>query len=324
MSQDKPLIPNEKLKREREKRGWSQEEVAKRIEVQDTSTVSDWETGKHRPSLHFRTKLCKLFEMNADELGLTKQKAIVTEEERCETSEEFDNVTVQDGKMASLCTDSPSQQPPVSDPQDKIQLPDQEAEHVLNGETSHNDHITPPYSHQRLQPPHSWVRQVGPIGFALLISFAMAAYFFLSRPISFQSTQSDIHSFSITHGPITPTTPSTIHQEQEKCTLSSNETGYLKIVTKRGSKEEVLCFSGTGTLDVSIEYVQKVETGNLQANWTYLSIDGKEHISPTSADPDLYWCPGNSRTYDHLISIEKITIASPSPEKRCADRTFSI
>jgi peptidoglycan hydrolase-like protein with peptidoglycan-binding domain len=72
---------NEKLKYARELRGWSQEELARRVgflaesmghrgTVLDVSTISRWERGRNSPSPFYRQLLCSLFEMNAEELGL--------------------------------------------------------------------------------------------------------------------------------------------------------------------------------------------------------------------------------------------------------------
>jgi peptidoglycan hydrolase-like protein with peptidoglycan-binding domain/DNA-binding XRE family transcriptional regulator len=77
----KAYIYNEKLKHARELRGWSQEELARRIGsladslghqgvVLDVSTISRWERGRNSPSPFYRQLLCVLFEMNAEELGL--------------------------------------------------------------------------------------------------------------------------------------------------------------------------------------------------------------------------------------------------------------
>jgi transcriptional regulator with XRE-family HTH domain len=62
-------IPNERLKREREQRGWSQSYLAGQIGVPDTSLVSKWERGIVQPSPHYREKLCSIFGKSAQELG---------------------------------------------------------------------------------------------------------------------------------------------------------------------------------------------------------------------------------------------------------------
>jgi len=77
----KTYVYNEKLKYARELRGWSQEELARRVGyladstgrqgvVLDVSTISRWERGRNAPSPFYRQLLCSLFEMNAEELGL--------------------------------------------------------------------------------------------------------------------------------------------------------------------------------------------------------------------------------------------------------------
>lgn len=60
---------NESLKRAREARGWTQKELAEKINV-DSKTVNRWETGKAFPQSQFRRRLSKLFGMSLVELGL--------------------------------------------------------------------------------------------------------------------------------------------------------------------------------------------------------------------------------------------------------------
>lgn len=57
------------LRQERERRGWSRNYVAEQVEV-DVITVGRWERGERMPHPHHRQKLCTLFEMNAQDLGL--------------------------------------------------------------------------------------------------------------------------------------------------------------------------------------------------------------------------------------------------------------
>ncbi len=66
--------PNERLKQERLRRGWSQMDVAEKIDAQSV-LVARWETGYSFPSPHYRQQLCQIFEKNADELGLLKRIA---------------------------------------------------------------------------------------------------------------------------------------------------------------------------------------------------------------------------------------------------------
>ena len=61
------MIFGEKLKQEREKRGWSQTELSEKIHVSRQS-VSKWETGKNYPSIEVIIDLSDLFDMTIDEL----------------------------------------------------------------------------------------------------------------------------------------------------------------------------------------------------------------------------------------------------------------
>ena len=69
----------EKLKKEREKKGWSQEYLATKIHVSRQS-VSKWETGKNYPSIEVIIDLSDLFGITIDELlrsdGELKEKII--------------------------------------------------------------------------------------------------------------------------------------------------------------------------------------------------------------------------------------------------------
>ena len=60
--------PNEALKRERELRGWTQAELAKKLGTTKLN-VGRWERGESFPPPFYREKLCKLFKKNAEELG---------------------------------------------------------------------------------------------------------------------------------------------------------------------------------------------------------------------------------------------------------------
>src|SRR5699024_12252854 len=58
---------SDKLKKEREKRGWSQDYLAEKIYVSRQS-VSKWETGKNYPSIEVIIDLSDLFDITIDEL----------------------------------------------------------------------------------------------------------------------------------------------------------------------------------------------------------------------------------------------------------------
>lgn len=64
--------PNERLKRERLLRGWSQQDVAGHVGT-DSYTISRWERGRATPSPYFRQRLCELFGKNTEALGLLEE-----------------------------------------------------------------------------------------------------------------------------------------------------------------------------------------------------------------------------------------------------------
>ena len=61
------MIFAEKLKTERSKKGWSQEELAEKLFVSRQS-VSKWENGQNYPSIEIIIKISDLFEVTIDEL----------------------------------------------------------------------------------------------------------------------------------------------------------------------------------------------------------------------------------------------------------------
>lgn len=71
----KSLVPNLLLREERERRNWTHKDVANRIGLPDARTVGRWERGYSFPSPHYRQELCRIFEKNAEELGLVKRKS---------------------------------------------------------------------------------------------------------------------------------------------------------------------------------------------------------------------------------------------------------
>jgi transcriptional regulator with XRE-family HTH domain len=75
MKKTRTGIPNQRLKAERELRGWSQKYVAEQIGA-DHYYLSRWERGTTSPSPYYRQKLCVLFGKNARELGLLQQASI--------------------------------------------------------------------------------------------------------------------------------------------------------------------------------------------------------------------------------------------------------
>ncbi len=66
--------PNEKLRAARLRRGWTQTELAAQIQLNDYHTVSRWERGTSFPNPLYRLRLCRVFGMTAEQLGLEKEK----------------------------------------------------------------------------------------------------------------------------------------------------------------------------------------------------------------------------------------------------------
>ena len=64
------MLPNEQLRRERQRRGWSRQYVAEQVGVADPKTIGRWERGVAFPSSYFLQKLFTLFGMLAQDLGL--------------------------------------------------------------------------------------------------------------------------------------------------------------------------------------------------------------------------------------------------------------
>src|SRR5438270_10969773 len=60
-------MPNDVLRHEREKRGWSQSRLAELLGA-DTSMISRWECGDRKPDPLYQEKLCDLFGKDAIEL----------------------------------------------------------------------------------------------------------------------------------------------------------------------------------------------------------------------------------------------------------------
>ncbi len=63
------MMSSFKLRRVREQHGWSQAHIAREVGT-DARTVSRWERGVTSPSPHFRERLCQLFQLDAETLGL--------------------------------------------------------------------------------------------------------------------------------------------------------------------------------------------------------------------------------------------------------------
>jgi transcriptional regulator with XRE-family HTH domain len=60
---------NALLRQARESHGWTQAELAERIECPSSVAISRWESGSVSPGLHYQGKLCQLFQKTPYELG---------------------------------------------------------------------------------------------------------------------------------------------------------------------------------------------------------------------------------------------------------------
>ncbi|MBV9689974.1 MAG: helix-turn-helix transcriptional regulator [Ktedonobacteraceae bacterium] len=68
----KPKVPNDRLRQEREVRGWSQRKLAQELDT-NIDRISRWECGDSVPSPYYREKLCTLFGKDAKELGFVRR-----------------------------------------------------------------------------------------------------------------------------------------------------------------------------------------------------------------------------------------------------------
>src|SRR5204863_1023418 len=102
-------IPNLQLRRERERRNLSQEQLARNIGTTDLN-ISRWERGTTSPGLHFRQKLMEFFGKSTIELGLSENDNESTQKQSplSSPSQEFifpiSNEFVYDSAIPSLPT----------------------------------------------------------------------------------------------------------------------------------------------------------------------------------------------------------------------------
>src|SRR5260221_7256582 len=74
---ERPQPFNVQLRYERERRGWSQADLASKV-GSDPKTVARWEGGKSLPRPYHRQALCELFGLNAEEFGLISGQEAIT------------------------------------------------------------------------------------------------------------------------------------------------------------------------------------------------------------------------------------------------------
>lgn len=87
----KQSVPNERLRDEREKRGWTRAYVAEQLNLADPKTIGRWERGVSSPNAHFRRRLCTIFQLEPQQLGLALgyqgRDSAETRAEKCPTRE---------------------------------------------------------------------------------------------------------------------------------------------------------------------------------------------------------------------------------------------
>ena len=74
MSNAATRLSYERLRQERQRRGWTREYVAEQIGIADVKTIGRWERGVAFPRAYFLQKLCALFGMLAQDLGLYEEE----------------------------------------------------------------------------------------------------------------------------------------------------------------------------------------------------------------------------------------------------------
>lgn len=70
MKKECEVTAKEQLRWERQRRGWSRAYIADQIGVADPKTIGRWERGDAFPSAYFLQRLCELFALPAEALGL--------------------------------------------------------------------------------------------------------------------------------------------------------------------------------------------------------------------------------------------------------------
>ncbi|HTK07740.1 MAG TPA: NB-ARC domain-containing protein [Ktedonobacteraceae bacterium] len=80
----KNLMPrNDRLRQHRIQRNWRQQDIADQLETTIT-TIHRWERGCQQPGAYYRAKLCELFGLSAQELGLVGATPSLSEDEIAE------------------------------------------------------------------------------------------------------------------------------------------------------------------------------------------------------------------------------------------------
>ena len=122
-SHKKAKIPNDVIRYEREKRGWSQNRLAELLGA-DPSMISRWECGDRRPDPLYQEKLCTLFGKDAVELKLVNppyQRAVspLSIHHREEVNTSLTTIETDRANSLALLT-PPFHQPEDSDVLDRL------------------------------------------------------------------------------------------------------------------------------------------------------------------------------------------------------------
>jgi transcriptional regulator with XRE-family HTH domain len=71
MKSSEEFVPNERLRRARSLKGWSQGDLAEQVGT-SFEMVSRWERGITVPSPYYRQRLCNVLGQSAEDLGLLR------------------------------------------------------------------------------------------------------------------------------------------------------------------------------------------------------------------------------------------------------------
>src|SRR5260370_4016139 len=71
MKSSEEFVPNERLRRARNLKGWSQADLAEQVGTSFEMVIC-WERGVTVPSTHYRKRLCPVLGMSAEKLGLLR------------------------------------------------------------------------------------------------------------------------------------------------------------------------------------------------------------------------------------------------------------
>src|SRR5256885_17116302 len=73
MKSSEEFVPNDRIRRARSLKGWSQADLAEQVGT-SFEVVSRWERGVTVPSPYYRERLCKVLGRSAEDLGLLRSR----------------------------------------------------------------------------------------------------------------------------------------------------------------------------------------------------------------------------------------------------------